>query len=220
MSDSLEIDELDELGIEGIYPGDDDAWLPWLLSPAVAAVTGAGALAAGVAGWLTNAHRGPLVAAAVALLCAALVVLSAVDIKFMLLPDAITLPAVPVLCLLLAAAAVTGQITWLQLLTGLVCMAGCYGVLYVITVLTGGMAWGDLKLALALGLVLGIESPYAAALGALILPVLISTVLVLPMFFAGKAKARLPFGPFMAAGALLVLLAPGWLPSLWMGFAA
>lgn len=211
---------VEELGIEGIYPDDDDAWLPWILSPAPGALAGTGALAAGIAGWMTNAHRGPFVAALVALLCAGLVIVSVIDFRFMLLPDAFTLPAIPVLAVGVLAAAGAGNITWAQAGTGFVCMAGCYAILWILAAITNGFAWGDVKLAASLGLVLGLESPYAAALGCLILPVLLSGIGAVPLFIAGRGKARFPFGPFMAAGAMLVLLFPEWLTVLWMNSGA
>jgi leader peptidase (prepilin peptidase)/N-methyltransferase len=211
---------VEELGIEGIYPDDDDAWLPWILSPVPAALTGAGALAAGLTGWITNAHRGLFVAALVAVLCAGLVIVSVIDFRFMLLPDAFTLPAIPLLAAGVLTAAGAGNVTWAQAGTAFVCMAGCYAILWILAAVTNGFAWGDVKLAASLGLVLGLESPYAAALGCLILPVLVAGLAAVPLFIAGRGKTRFPFGPFMAVGAMLVLLIPGWLPTLWMNSGA
>ena len=73
-----------------------------------------------------------------------------------------------------------------------------------------GMGFGDVKMALMIGLALG---TYVAV--ALVAAFLFSAVLSLGLLAARGAAARktgFPFGPFLAAGALVALM---WGPELW-----
>lgn len=214
---ALDAEALAEAGVAGIYAEPEDDWLPWLARPAVAAVTGVLALAAGTAAGVSGAAQGPVTAAASALLAAVLVVLSAIDLKTMLLPDVIVLPLqglIPVAGILGAAG---GEFSWARAGTALACAAACFGVLWIITFATGGFGDGDVKLIPVLGFMLGLYGPAAAALGALILPMGLGAVLSLPLMLAGKGgRTAVPFGPFLAAGTLFILIFPGiaaaWAP--------
>lgn len=205
-----------ESGAPGIYREPDSEWLPWLTRPAVASVVGALALAAGTAGALTSAGRGPVTAFTVAVLCAALVVLAAIDLKTMLLPDVIVGPLyllVPVAGILGAAG---GEFSWAQAGIALACGAGCFAVLWALAFATGGFGDGDVKLIGVLGFVLGLQSPAAAGLGALILPMALGALAAVPLMLAGRGgRTAIPFGPSLAAGTIIVLLLPA-LPEFWL----
>jgi leader peptidase (prepilin peptidase) / N-methyltransferase len=84
-----------------------------------------------------------------------------------------------------------------------------------------GIGMGDIKLAVSLGLVvgyLGALEIVVFAYGAIISAVLIAVVLMI----VGKARlaSRIPFGPYLAIGAMLVILAGDPLTDLvraWLG---
>jgi leader peptidase (prepilin peptidase)/N-methyltransferase len=69
-----------------------------------------------------------------------------------------------------------------------------------------GMGLGDVKLAAVLGLYLGREVA-PAIFAALILGVLVGAVIMARVGTAAGRKTKVPFGPFLAAGALLALFA-------------
>lgn len=156
---------------------------------------------------------GPGLSAAAAMaLCAALVALAAIDADTMLLPDSITLPLLWVGLLLsltpwgfaAPAAAIAGA-------------ASGYGLLWLVA--TGfklitrkeGMGQGDLKLLAALGAWFGWQALPVLILLASVAGVLVGVVLLL----TGKSRRGqpMPFGPYLAAAGLAVLLSPhpAWL---------
>lgn len=139
---------------------------------------------------------------------AALLVLSAIDLEHRLLPDAITYPGI-VLGLILAL--FLPHLSFLEALLGVVLGGGFFFLMgWVYARLSGktGMGGGDVKLLAMIGAFLGVQSlPYiifiSAALG---------TLVGVGLVVAGGAwrhgqwrTTRLPFGPFLAAAALLYL---------------
>ncbi len=130
-----------------------------------------------------------------AILGVALVPVVVIDLEHRLIPDVIVLPAAA-LCLGAAIASDPRQ-WWVSVSAAL----GASGFLFILwLVYPGGMGLGDVKLALLLGAVLGASVVPAllvafaggAALG----------VLLLARFGARARKMAVPFGPFLAAGAL------------------
>lgn len=115
------------------------------------------------------------------------------DMKFMLLYDKVTL--------LLAAAGVVRAFFEHQLLEAL-CGSG---VLLVIMLLLyfasrGGMGEGDVKLAPALGIWLGLEQGLLCLLLAFVSGGVVGALLLLCR--RGKLKQAIPFGPFLCAAAV------------------
>ena len=115
------------------------------------------------------------------------------DMKSMLLYDKVTL--------LLAAAGVVRAFFEQQLLEAL-CGAG---VLLVIMLLLyfasrGGMGEGDVKLAPALGIWLGLEQGLLCLLLAFVSGGVVGALLLLCR--RGKLKQAIPFGPFLCAAAV------------------
>lgn len=115
------------------------------------------------------------------------------DMKSILLYDKVTL--------LLAAAGVVRAFFEQQLLEAL-CGAG---VLLVIMLLLyfasrGGMGEGDVKLAPALGIWLGLEQGLLCLLLAFVSGGIVGTLLLLCR--RGKLKQAIPFGPFLCAAAV------------------
>lgn len=191
-----------------ITPFRDEPWLPRIMNPEVGLPLAAAAAGTGALGWWLTSERGAVLPVLTGILCALLVVLAVIDVMTRRLPDSIVLPLYPAACAALVAAAMLGEISWGQLLTAAACMAGGYALLWLVCFFTGGMGWGDVKLAGVLGLVLGAGGAWDAVYGVLLLPMLLGGVAAVPLLFRGGGKAEMPFGPFMAAGALPVLMMP------------
>ncbi|MCU6480159.1 prepilin peptidase [Arthrobacter sp. A2-55] len=191
-----------------IIPDRAEPWLPWLLTLDKGLPVGAIALGVGLLGWWSNSGRGTTVGLAVAAIAAVLVVLSAIDLWTRRLPDAIVLPLYPLLWLAGAVAAWRGELGWGHVATAMAAMAGCGAIWWTIGAATGGIGLGDVKLGGALGFVLGLNGAWDAGIGGILLPMLLGGLLAFPLMFFGGKNREIAFGPFLAAGALLVLLLP------------
>jgi leader peptidase (prepilin peptidase)/N-methyltransferase len=192
-----------------IIPDVEEPWLPSILTSETGLPTAAAALGTCLLGVWVNSGRGPLVALLIGLFAAVLVFLAVIDWKTHRLPNSIVLPLYPILGLAVAAGVVAGAISPKAAVTGAVSMAAAFIILWLVAFFTGGLGFGDVKLGGLLGLVCGLESGYAAALGALILPMILGGLVALPLMFMGRRKHEFAFGPYMVAGALLILLLPG-----------
>ncbi|WP_282794163.1 A24 family peptidase [Streptomyces sp. CC224B] len=134
-------------------------------------------------------------------------VLACVDRAVMRLPDVLTLPlAAAALALLGAAAALPGHGgSWTTAALGSLTLSGGYFVLFLIN--PNGMAFGDVKLALALGAALGWYGWGTLLLGTFagfVCAALYGGWLVVARG-AGRRTA-IAFGPFLLAGALAGVL--------------
>jgi prepilin signal peptidase PulO-like enzyme (type II secretory pathway) len=131
---------------------------------------------------------------------AVLSVLAAIDLEARLLPDRIVLPA------FLAAMVWQGVFFPDRLVECLVAGVAAGAVLLLPSLVrTGAVGMGDVKLTAFLGVVLG-----ADVIRALLASSLLSAPVALGMLLVGGAGARrtaLPFGPFLALGATIALLA-------------
>ncbi len=134
------------------------------------------------------------------------VALGAVDLATHRLPDVLTLPAYPALAALLAvASAILGDGDAL-LRAGLGALA-CFGAYYLVAVLApDAMGFGDVKLAGVLGLALG-WAGWPVLVAGVFLGFLFGGVVALGLVAVRRAtrRTRIPFGPFMLAGALTAL---------------
>lgn len=132
---------------------------------------------------------------------AVLVLLAAIDIERRIIPNRIVLPATGVV-LVLQVALFTGHALESVL-------AAIIAAVVLMLPQLLGRAWmgmGDVKLALLLGATLGWGVLGAVLLGFLCtLPV---TIVILIRGGAAARKTMIPFGPFLALGALLVLFGP------------
>jgi len=136
------------------------------------------------------------------------VLLTLVDFRVRRLPDVLTLPLAGACLVLLGVAALApghaGE--WLTALLGALVLGGVFFVLFLIS--PSGMGFGDVKLALALGAVLGWYGWGTVVLGTFtgfVLAGLYGLGLVLARR-AGRRTA-IPLGPFLLAGAFAGLLA-------------
>jgi leader peptidase (prepilin peptidase)/N-methyltransferase len=140
-------------------------------------------------------------------LAAGLAALAVIDQRVQLLPRRIVWPLLgAALALFGLAAAVTGDGD--ALLRAVACAAGAYAVFAVLHLVNPGLAAGDVTLAAVLGLALGWGAVEAVIVG-------LAAGMILAAAFALVALAlrqvhrdtALSYGPFLIAGALLVLLA-------------
>lgn len=135
------------------------------------------------------------------------VLLAVVDFGVHRLPDVLTLPLAVAALVLLAGAALLPEHagSWIHALYGALGLGGAYFVLFLIS--PNGMGFGDVKLALGLGAVLGWYGWGAVLLGTFagfLLAALYGAGLVIARR-AGR-KTAIPFGPFLIGGAFVGLL--------------
>jgi leader peptidase (prepilin peptidase) / N-methyltransferase len=145
------------------------------------------------------------------------VALAMIDIDVKRLPNAIVLPSYLVAAALLTvAAAVDGR--WEDLLRAGLGMVALYAFYFLLAlVYPAGMGFGDVKLAGVLGLYLGwlgwAEVVTGGFLGFLFGGVVGGGLVLVRR--AGR-KSKIPFGPFMLAGALVAILWGGALADLYL----
>jgi leader peptidase (prepilin peptidase) / N-methyltransferase len=133
-----------------------------------------------------------------ALFAATLVVLSAIDAERRILPDLIVLPATVVILVAQIAFSPDRAVEWV--------LASLGAALFLFLALVAyprGMGMGDVKLALLLGAGLG----YAVTVGLMIgmLAALAGSTVLFARHGLRARKMAIPFGPFLAFGALVAL---------------
>ena len=135
---------------------------------------------------------------------AALVAVTAVDLEHYRIPDRIVFPTLGLATAALVVAAVMGDGS--GSLPGALAGAGLYFTMLLVAhlVYPRGMGFGDVKLALVLGLMLGWIDPYLVLLG-LIGGCLLGVVVGVG-FFAARRRSEFPFGPALAASTVAVVL--------------
>jgi prepilin signal peptidase PulO-like enzyme (type II secretory pathway) len=154
-----------------------------------------------VAGWR---FERPIDALAVSLLVAGLLVCTATDLLRYRVPNAVTYPGTGLA--LLAALFLAPSST--DLLSAFVAAVLAGLIFLVMAVVTrGGLGLGDVKLSVLIGAALGLQATYQA----LALGVLAGGVIMLALWamrFIGRKQA-IPYAPFLAVAAVLVLLTQG-----------
>ncbi|MYR74871.1 MULTISPECIES: A24 family peptidase [unclassified Streptomyces] len=191
-----------------LAPGPDTAvpagrprYAPGVLAPAVTV------LACALLAWAVGSRPELAVWLAAAPVA---VLLCVVDRRVHRLPDALTLPLAAAVALLLGGVALlpgrTGS--WTTALLGGAALGGFYFLLFLIN--PDGMGFGDVKLALALGVALGWYG-WAVLCAGGFAGFLFGAVYGLGLLLLRRAgrKTGIPFGPFMIAGALLGLVLGG-----------
>lgn len=137
-------------------------------------------------------------AAAAAIACGALVVATATDLERRIIPNRVVLPAAAAVLALQTASHLSPQ--WA------LGAAGAAGFLLLAALAyPGGMGMGDVKLALLIGAVLGRTTPVGLMLGLLF--AFVPSAVLLAMHGKRARKMKIPFGPFLAAGAVVALFA-------------
>ncbi|MER5340700.1 MULTISPECIES: prepilin peptidase [Streptomyces] len=135
------------------------------------------------------------------------VLLAVVDFRVQRLPDVLTLPLAGLALVLLGVMALVPEHAgaWPTALLGSLVLGGAYFLLFLVN--PNGMGFGDVKLALGIGAVLGWYGWGTVVLGTFagfLFGGLYGLGLVL-MRRAGR-KTSIPFGPFLIAGAYVGLL--------------
>jgi leader peptidase (prepilin peptidase)/N-methyltransferase len=134
------------------------------------------------------------------------VALGMIDLDTKRLPDALTLPAYAVTAVLLGAAAWFGDDgdAALRCVVGAAALGAFYFVVWFLK--PGAMGFGDVKLAPTVGAYLGWISYGVLAVGAFLgfLYGAVAGVLLMTAGGAGR-KSKVPFGPFMIAGAFTAI---------------
>lgn len=130
------------------------------------------------------------------------IALTLIDLDHHRLPNAIVLPSYPVTAaLLLLASLLTAD--YARLLTAAIGCAALFALYWILAMAyPGGMGFGDVKLAGALGMLLGWlgwAPLIVGAFSAFLLGGLFGAILM--MGRRATRKSRIPFGPFMLGGA-------------------
>ena len=142
------------------------------------------------------------------LLAGSLVALSLIDLRLFILPNRIVFPVTGASIVLLTVAAVAegdGE----PLLRALACAVATFFVFFVLHLLSPrALGFGDVKLVFLLGLDLGWLGAGEVVLGIVLGFVLGAVIGVLLLVTRVKTrKDHVPFGPFLAAGAMIAVLA-------------
>ena len=159
--------------------------------------------------WIAAAARFgfSLATLAYAIAFAGLLALSLIDLDTFRLPDAVLAPTFAASAALLAATAALDS-AWGQLArAGAGALIGFAALLLIHLAVPHGMGFGDVKLAGLLGLLLGWTGLAAVPFG-LFAGFLLGAVVGVTLMARGKAgrKTKIPFGPFLAAGAVATIL--------------
>jgi len=146
-----------------------------------------------------------------ALLYSSLIVVTFIDLEHQIIPDRITLPGIIIGFILGATVLPVG---WLNSLIGLFLGGGLFYLVAVIS--RGGMGGGDIKLIAMIGAFLGWQS----ALLTIFLGALAGSVVGLfLMAFKGKGRKHpVPFGPFLALGAVAALFWGNYIINWYINF--
>ncbi len=136
-----------------------------------------------------------------------LLALSLIDLEHKLLPNRIVGPATAIGVIAFGAAAVgVGEPG--RFVRGLVAGAAAFTFFLAVALIAPkGMGMGDVKLSFLIGLSLGFLG-WRTLFAGLFLAFLLGAVVGIGLVVAGKAgrKTAMPFGPFMALGAVLAIL--------------
>jgi prepilin signal peptidase PulO-like enzyme (type II secretory pathway) len=134
-------------------------------------------------------------------LLTSLIILAVYDIKWMLLPDVVLLPAVAVTGAYRLIQAIMGAPVNVWLFPVLAAfLAG--GVFYALAAVSQGkwMGGGDIKLVFLMGIILGLQKTALALLLAFNMAAVVSLCLIAVKALRHQERPRLiPFGPFLAA---------------------
>jgi leader peptidase (prepilin peptidase) / N-methyltransferase len=133
-----------------------------------------------------------------AFFCATLVVLSAIDFERRILPDKIVLPSAGIV---LAAQLVLHPDQWLEWV--LAPLGAATFLFAALLAYPKGMGMGDVKLCLLLGAMLGKLVLVALMIG--MVAALLPAFLLLARHGSAARKMAIPFGPFLAFGAVIAL---------------
>jgi leader peptidase (prepilin peptidase)/N-methyltransferase len=158
-------------------------------------------------------------AAVVALLFMVMEAVTLIDLEYQIVPNRILYPALIVFAVLVAIGAAVGDEMGL-VRAGLGFLAFGGGLLGIALVSPGGMGMGDVKLAALIGLVLGaLGLRYVAVAAAVAILAGGIGAIALMVLTEASRRSKIPFGPYLAAGAVVAaFIAPG-VASWYLGMA-
>lgn len=156
-------------------------------------------------------------AAFVAAACSVLLVLGVIDLEHRRVPNVIVVPGtVAAIVWVGAAAAVTGS--WRTIVLPLATGSAAFALFLLIALVSGGMGFGDVKLAAFVGVVcgrFGWEVGVLAVFGSFVVGGTVAAALLI-IGRRGR-KDALPFAPSLAAGAIGALFAGPDPVRAWLG---
>ena len=136
-----------------------------------------------------------------------LAVMIVIDLRELRIPDKLTAPAALLAGPLLALSLLTdwSDVSILRALFGALAMGAFYFVLFFIY--PAGMGFGDVKLAPIIGAQLGFFGWLVLIRGIVLAYLIVGPFAILLLLFGrARRKTGFPFGPFMAAGAIVALV--------------
>jgi leader peptidase (prepilin peptidase)/N-methyltransferase len=163
-----------------------------LLYPAVEVATG------GLVAGCVLAFGFTLHAAAAAVFCAALVVVTATDLTHRIVPNLVVVPAAVAVLALMTVAEPSPE--W-----AIAAVGASSFLLVAALAYPGGMGMGDVKLALLMGAALGRAVPVALMLG--MIAALVPSIVLFARHGSRARKMAIPFAPFLALGSVIALFA-------------
>lgn len=132
--------------------------------------------------------------------CAAMVVITFIDLDHMIIPDIISLPGI---AMGFALSFISNHIDWQQSLLGILLGGGLfYAVAFIFYLVTKkeGMGGGDIKLLAMIGAFLGWQAiPFVIFLSALVGAV---AGLMYTRLYSKAGNTQIPYGPFLAGAAI------------------
>jgi leader peptidase (prepilin peptidase)/N-methyltransferase len=137
-----------------------------------------------------------------------LVTLSAADLRYRLVPNRIVLPSAAIV--LVAHTAIDPSVEWV-----LAALGASAFLLVAALVHPKGLGMGDVKLALLLGAMLGLDVVVALMIG--FLTALLPSIVLFARHGAGARKMAIPLVPFLALGAVVALFAGDAILDWYMG---
>jgi leader peptidase (prepilin peptidase) / N-methyltransferase len=140
--------------------------------------------------------------------CTVLVAVSAIDVEHRIIPNAIVLPATAVA--LVARTALDPSPEW-----AVAAFGGALFLFALVLAYPAGMGMGDVKLALLLGAVLGRDVVVALMLGSM--AALVPSLVLFARHGRAARKMAIPFGPWLAFGAVVTLFAGDRLFAAYLG---
>jgi leader peptidase (prepilin peptidase) / N-methyltransferase len=146
-------------------------------------------------------------AAAAAVLCVALVVVTATDLTHRIVPNVVVLPAAVAVLALMTLAHPTPE--W-----AIGALGASAFLLVAAIAYPGGMGMGDVKLALLMGAALGRVVPIALFLGMIF--ALLPSIVLFARHGSKARKMAIPFAPFLALGSVVALFAGHAILHAWL----
>jgi leader peptidase (prepilin peptidase)/N-methyltransferase len=137
-----------------------------------------------------------------------LVTLSATDLRYRLVPNRIVLPSAAIV--LVAHTAIDPSVEWV-----IAALGASTFLLVAALVHPKGLGMGDVKLALLLGAMLGLDVVVALMIG--FLAALVPSAVLLARHGSGARKMAIPLVPFLALGAVVALFAGDAILDWYMG---